>query len=141
MPEENYIAGSDIAELEEEEEESSFTYRLDLKAGRIVGYVDELEAVKQAASKALKTPRFKCLLYDDQYGSEIEDAVISKDASQEYIKAAVSGFLEDALLPVDSRILKISDIQLSFERDVLRISFVMETIFGETTMEETIQNV
>ena len=59
-----------IQTITEAEERPSKTYKLDLKAGRIVGYVDELEAVNQAILKAIITPRFKCLIYDNQYGSE-----------------------------------------------------------------------
>ena len=52
------------------------TYGLDLDKGRITGKIDGLEAVNQAIRKAIITPRWKCLVYDNQYGSEIEDAVI-----------------------------------------------------------------
>ena len=57
-----------IDEVTEAEEQPSLTYRLDLDNGRIVGKVDGLEAVNQAIRKAIITPRFKCLIYDDQYG-------------------------------------------------------------------------
>lgn len=63
--------------IEEAQEPSSKTYRLDLDKGRISGKIDGLEAVNQAIRKAIITPRFKCLIYDNQYGSEVEDAVIS----------------------------------------------------------------
>ena len=62
----------------EAEEQPSLTYRLDLENGRIVGKVDGLTAVNQAIRKAIITPRFKCLIYDPQYGSEIEDAIMRK---------------------------------------------------------------
>lgn len=82
----------------EAEEQPSLTYRLDLENGRIVGKVDGLTAVNQAIRKAIITPRFKCLIYDPQYGSEIEDAIIAKDATRDYIEAATEGFVKDALL-------------------------------------------
>ena len=65
-----------IDTVTEAEEQPSLTYRLDLEAGRIVGRVDKLEAVNQAIRKAIITPRFKCLIYDNQYGSEVEEAII-----------------------------------------------------------------
>ena len=49
-----------IADVQDAQEMSSRTYRLDLDAGRIVGFVDNLEAVQQAIRKAIITPRFKC---------------------------------------------------------------------------------
>ena len=65
-----------VTQVEEAAEPPSKTYRLDLEEGRILGMVDGQEAVRQAIHKAIITPRWKCLIYDNQYGSEIEAAVI-----------------------------------------------------------------
>lgn len=126
-----------IDEVTEAEEQPSLTYRLDLDAGRIVGRVDGLKAVNQAIRKAIITPRFKCLIYDSQYGSEIEDAIISKDATTAYIEAVTEGFIKDALRP-DTRILSVYDFQFDFEEDKAYIYFKADTIFGETEIEEVI---
>ena len=48
--------------VEEESEITSRTYAIDWENGRIRGFVDEQEAVKQYMKKALLTPRFKCLI-------------------------------------------------------------------------------
>lgn len=126
-----------VETITEAEEQPSRTYRLDLENGRIVGKVDGLAAVNQAIRKAIITPRFKCLIYDNQYGSEIEDAIIAKDATREYTEAATEGFVRDALLP-DTRILSIYDFKIDFEEDGARISFKADTIFGKTEIEEVI---
>lgn len=126
-----------IDEVTEAEEQPSLTYRLDLDNGRIVGKVDGLEAVNQAIRKAIITPRFKCLIYDNQYGSEIEDAIIAKDATAEYIEAVTEGFVKDALRP-DTRILSVYDFQFEFENDKAYIFFRADTIFGKTEIEEVI---
>lgn len=126
-----------VETVEEAAELPSLTYRLDLENGRIFGKVDGLAAVNQAITKALLTPRFKCLLYDNQYGSEIEDAIITKDASRDYIEAAVEGFVKDALKP-DTRVLSVYDFGIEFEGDTARIRFRADTIFGETEIEEVI---
>lgn len=80
-----------ISGIEEEREEPSFTYKLDLDAGRIMGKVDGLEAVNQFIRKALITPRFHCLIYDNQYGSEIKDTITSENATEELIEAEIPG--------------------------------------------------
>lgn len=120
------------------EEKPSRTYKLDLDRGRIAGYVDEQEAVRQAIRKALITPRFKCLIYDHQYGSEVEDAVTVKDATREYTEAIVPGFVRDALRP-DSRILDVYDFTFVFSEENAYIGFVAETIFGKVNIEEVIE--
>lgn len=129
-----------IAEVEETQEAPSKTYRLDLDNGRIAGMIDGIEAVDQAIRKAIITPRFKCLIYDNQYGSEIEDAIIANDATQEYVETVIEGFVTDCLKP-DTRILSISDFSVTFENDSAYISFKADTIFGETTIEEVIADV
>lgn len=126
-----------IETVTEAEEQPSLTYRLDLDNGRIVGKIDKLEAVNQAIRKAIITPRFKCLIYDHQYGSEIEEAIISKDATTDYIEAVTEGFIKDALRP-DTRILSVYDFQFEFEEDKAYVFFRADTIFGETEIEEVI---
>jgi len=126
-----------IDTVTEAEEQPSLTYRLDLDKGRIVGKVDGLTAVNQAIRKAIITPRFKCLIYDNQYGSEIEEAIITKDASPDYIEAVTEGFIRDALRP-DTRILSVYDFQFTFEEDKAHVFFRADTIFGQTEIEEVI---
>lgn len=118
-------------------EQPSLTYRLDLDAGRIAGMVDGLTAVEQAIRKAIITPRFKCLIYDSQYGSEIEDALIAKDASYEYIRSATEGFIKDCLKP-DTRVLNVYDFSFEFSDNQAYIFFRADTIFGTAEIGEVI---
>ena len=126
-----------IKVVEEAGEAPSLTYRLDFERGRIQGKTDGLAAVNQAIKKAILTPRFKCLIYDNQYGSEIQQAVIADDITEEYAMAAIPGFIEDALKP-DGRILQVSDFEFRFEEEKLYIFFRADTIFGQTTVEGVI---
>lgn len=105
-----------ISGIEEEKEQPSLTYKLDLDTGRIVGKVDGLEAVNQFILKALLTPRFHCLVYDNQYGSEIKDTVTDESATEELIRAEIPRLVEDALL-CDGRILKVYDFEFEFNED------------------------
>lgn len=126
-----------ITTVQEATEKPSKTYKLDLDSGRIVGMIDGLAAVNQAIRKAIITPRFKCLIYNNQYGSEIEDAIIAQNASREYIVAAVEGFVRDALSP-DTRVLSVYDFEFEFVDDEAYITFKADTIFGSTEIKEVI---
>ena len=126
-----------VETITEAAEQPSKTYRLDLEKGRIVGKVDGIEAVNQAIRKAIITPRWKCLIYDNQYGNEGETAVTSKVATRDYTAATLEGFIVDALRP-DTRILSISNFRVEFDGDEAHISFLAETIFGATEIEEVI---
>lgn len=146
-----------VTEVEEAAEPPSRTYRLDLEEGRILGMIDGQEAVRQAIHKAIITPRWKCLIYDNQYGSEIEAAVIQSmgRASNEYIEAVVPGFVRDALRP-DSRITLVYNFVFAFtpeekaanfpalydilwdEGDSVFVHFDADTIYGTVQIEEVI---
>ena len=115
----------------------SKTYRLDLDNGRIIGLIDEQEAVQQAIRKAIITPRFKCLIYNGQYGCEVEEAISRNDVTREYIETAVPGFVRDALKP-DTRILKVYNFSFSYDKDKAYIAFCADTIFGKINISEVI---
>ena len=146
-----------VATVQEAQEPPTKTYRLDLEDGRILGMVDGQEAVRQAIHKAIITPRWKCLIYDNQYGSEIEAAVIQSmgRASHEYIEAVVPGFVRDALRP-DRRVTLVYNFVFAFtpedkakyfpelfevvgdDGDAVFVHFDADTIYGTVQIEEVI---
>lgn len=99
-----------VDKLEFERELPSRTYKLDLDRGRIfaAGSADGLEAVKQYIKKALITPRFRCLIYDNQYGSEIKQTIIAGNATPEFIETEIPRLVRDAIIG-DSRVLDVHD--------------------------------
>lgn len=125
-----------IQEVEQEIERPSKTYKLDFKRGRIfaVGSCDGLEAVNQFIHKTLLTPRFRCLIYDNQYGSEIKQTIIAGDVTPEYIETDLPRLVKDALL-VDSRILDVYDFSISLADERALVYFQAATIFGKTVVE------
>jgi hypothetical protein len=146
-----------VATVQEAQEPPTKTYRLDLEEGRILGMIDGQEAVRQAIHKAIITPRWKCLIYDNQYGSEIEAAVIQSmgRASHEYIEAVVPGFVRDALRP-DRRVTLVYNFVFAFtpedkakyfpelfevvgdDGDAVFVHFDADTIYGTVQIEEVI---
>ncbi len=123
-----------IETVTEAPEKPSLTYHLDMENGRIVGKIDGIAAVNQAILKAILTPRFKCLIYDNQYGSEIEETIIAKNATRNYMETAIEGFIKDALLS-DTRILSIYDFKMTWQNDKAFLFFKADTIFGETELQ------
>ena len=126
-----------ISGIAEEKEQPSLTYKLDLDAGRIAGKVDGLEAINQFIRKALITPRFHCLIYDNQYGSEIKDTITSKNATEELIEAEIPRLVSEALL-CDGRVLKVYNFRYEFVEDYCHIFFNADTIAGTTSFEGVI---
>lgn len=112
------------------------TYKLDLDKGHIVGFVDGEEALQQAAEKAIRTPRFNCYAYDDQYGSELTSLLSTPNVSREYIEAEIEFILQDTLCQ-DGRISSIEDLSISFDSDEAYFTFIVNTILGQIRMEGT----
>lgn len=126
-----------INDIEEEVEKPTKTYFLDLDNGRIIGNIDGLEAVKQAIRKAIITSRYKNLIYDSDYGSEVKDMVYDEESTPELIETALPELIKDAL-SLDTRILNVSDFEFKFENDKAYISFFVDTIYGSTNINEVV---
>jgi len=124
-------------DIENEYEIPTKTYAIDFERGRIGGIVDGVEAVKQAIIKAVITPRFKCLIYNDQYGSEIKEDVIEGNSSEAYLQTVIPDYIGDALLP-DERIIDVGDFNIVLEEDKAHISFIAYTIYGDIQIEEVV---
>lgn len=124
-------------DIESEYEIPTKTYAIDFERGRIGGTVDGVDAVKQAIIKAVITPRFKCLIYDDQYGSEIKEDVIEESSSEAYLQTVIPDYIDDALLP-DERIINVGDFDIVLEEDKAHICFTAHTIYGDIQIEEVV---
>jgi hypothetical protein len=70
------------------------TYRFDITNKRIQGMTDGLEAYKIAAEKALKTKRYAHVIYDGNYGSDLQDYV---GQDFDFIKSAVQREIHETL--------------------------------------------
>lgn len=67
---------------------------------RIAGFVDGLDAIKQAIFHILNVERYSCLIYDNNYGVELEQ-YMGKDLY--FIEATIEDTLKEALTQ-DNRI-------------------------------------
>lgn len=126
-----------FTDIEEETEMPSRTYCLDLDTGRIIGIVDGMEAVNQSIRKAIITARYNCLIYNSDYGSEVESMVHDSISTPELIETALPELIRDAVSQ-DTRILEIYDFEFAFKNDAVFISFSADTIFGKTRISEVI---
>ena len=71
----------------------SKTYKMSEE--RIAGYVDNLEAVKQAVYHILNVERYSCDIYDDDYGVELEQYI---GESFEYLEVTIEDTLNQLYL-------------------------------------------
>lgn len=113
-------------------EPPSKTWNLDLKDGRIKGYIDELDAVAQSAFMAIQCDRYQHIIFSWQYGSELS-TLIGKDP--DYIFSEAQRMIEDTL-STDTRITGVRDF--TFTDGV--IGFTIDTIFGSKDIQKELNS-
>lgn len=112
-------------------EETSRTYGIDFDTGRAIGTTDGLEAVKQAVYKILQTDRFAHLIYDANYGSEINGL---QGQSQGYVRSEIDRLIREALLQ-DDRISSIENMQIEIVGDEAAATFTVVSNYGNFVQE------
>jgi hypothetical protein len=108
------------------EKQPSLTYKISNDGGRILGYVDNVDAVKQAIYKQLLTERYEHIIYSWNYGVEIEK-LYGEDI--EYVMAELTSTITDALT-YDDRVSSVEDFEFEKQGGTLKISFTVNTICG-----------
>ena len=130
------ILGEEL-EAEEVEEsavvtsEPSKTWAIDFESGRIRGFIDETEAVRQYVIKALMTARNRYLIYDDDYGEEIRD-LIGQNVTNDLINVEIPRLVREAII-YDDRISDVTDIVITeYGKDGIHIAFTVILTDDET---------
>lgn len=128
-------------------EPTSNTYKLNYDKNDLKGFVDNLEAVKQAIYLILNIERYEYLIYDWDYGFQISDLIGSEINS---ILPEIQNRITDALIQ-DTRINSVDDFSFDIKglrKEVLKekapvltgakknkviVYFTVNTIFGATS--------
>lgn len=115
--------------------QTSRTYKLDVEAGRIYGFVDGAEAMKQAIWKILLTERFTHLIYSWNYGIELNNII---GESFQVLSSEIKRVVREALL-ADGRITEVSGFTVERAgRRAALISFTAGTVFGGIPVERVV---
>lgn len=121
--------------MDEEVEVQMPTRTYKISNGRVNGWIDDLEAMRQAVEKILLTERFEWVIYSDNYGVEIQD-LIGNDF--DLIQSEIERVVSEALL-ADERIESVDNFDLQqTDRSSLLFSFTVLTVFGEINMEQEV---
>lgn len=122
--------------IQQQEDIPSKTYLLDLETGEIYPqFIDERDAIEQAALKAILTMRDNYLIYSSDYGSDIFD-LFGESFSQEYLELEVPNMIQDAL-SVDDRIQDVINFDIEVINDEIHISFEIVTLYDENIQIQT----
>ncbi|SCL85136.1 DUF2634 domain-containing protein [Sporanaerobacter sp. PP17-6a] len=121
----------DVELTTNEEIETSKTYKLGEK---IQGFVNGLEAVKQAIYKVLNTERYECPIYGFSYGIELE-SLIGKDPI--YVQIELKRRIHECLLR-DERITNVDNFQFETTGDEMLCTFDVTSIYGNLNVSKEV---
>jgi len=121
----------------EEVTQPSKTYKLDFNEKKVAGFVDGIEAVKQAIYKIIRTERYEHIIYSWNYGIELQ-GLFGKPKALVYPE--LKRRFTEALMQ-DDRITAVEDFNFSERKGNVTVSFTVKTIFGDVEAERTVNNI
>ena len=95
--------------------------------GTIAGFVDGIDAMKQAIYLILNTERYAYIVYSWNYGVELAD-LIGKPIP--FVMSEAKRRITEALMQ-DTRIKGVSDFAFESQGSALQVTFTVHTIFGD----------
>ncbi|WP_128893627.1 DUF2634 domain-containing protein [Longirhabdus pacifica] len=101
--------------------------------------IEGLEAVKQMIRKTLVTDRYRFIIYDDQYGSELQ-SLIGTANFNEVMEAEVPRFVKEALL-MHEHINDIYNFNISRDGDAVYVAFHADSTYGTLNEEVTLYGI
>lgn len=96
------------------------------QVNRIIGYVDDLESIKQAIYLILSTERYQYLIYSWDYGVELIDLI---GKPMPYVIAEVPRRITEALTQ-DDRIKDVVDFEFEAKGNKLNVTFTVVSNSG-----------
>lgn len=120
----------------EYEKQPDLTYKLNIEAERIGGFVDELEAYKQAIYKILNTERYDYIIYSWNYGIELKDLF---GQPIPYVIPELERRITEAVM-ADDRTESVSNFEFDTpKRRVVHVKFTATSIYGEVEINKTVE--
>ena len=107
------------------------TYKIDTVNNRISGFVDDLEAMKQAVYLILNSERFLHVIYSWDYGIELMSLY---GKPMPYVISELTRRITEALME-DDRISNVTDFNFEREGNKIHITFVVTTDKGRIQSE------
>lgn len=117
------------------ESQPNKTYKMMIDNEKVVGMVDDLEAVEQACYKILNTERYQYVIYSWNYGVELQD-LFGKPIP--YVYSELPRRIREALTQ-DDRISDVIDFELSHNKGDVLAKFKVVTTSGVLEMEKGVK--
>lgn len=125
-------AAIDVEIISVENAETNRTYKI--VDNKIQGFVDGLEALKQAIYKVLNTERYEYPIYSFNYGIELE-SLIGKDRA--YVQIELKRRIRECLLR-DERITEVDDFRFTIAGDAMLCAFGVHSVYGVLELQKEV---
>lgn len=109
-------------------------YKIDFEKGIVIGFCDEVEALKQAIYLILNTERYEYLIYSDDYGFEL-NGVIGNDKF--LMESELKRRIRESLIQ-DDRIENVANFIFEYDKDSVDINFTVFSIYGEISLNKEV---
>ena len=107
------------------------TYKVAFNSNRIDGYMDDLEAIKQAVYLILSTERYQCLIYSWDYGVELMDLI---GKPMPYVLSELPRRIKEALVQ-DNRISDVTDFEFERHGKIIHAKFTVVSNVGNISTD------
>jgi len=128
------VVNDDLQSDFEYQELPTRTLKLNISSETIGGFVDEIEAMKQAIYLILNVERYENLIYSWNYGVELQD-LFGQPTS--FVLPELKRRITEALMQ-DSRITGVSDSSFETIKGKVHARFTVSTIYGDIETERVV---
>lgn len=115
-------------------EQPSKTFQLNPVKNRIVGFIDEIEALKQAIFLILNIERYDHIIYSWNYGVELND-LFGKPIP--FVLPEIKRRVTEALVQ-DDRIDSVDTFKFEVNKGKVLATFTVHSIYGEIETEKEV---
>lgn len=123
-----------LADFTEAIAQPSKTYRLNTVKNRIVGFIDEIEALKQAIFLILNIERYDYIIYSWNYGVVLND-LFGKPIP--FVLPEIKRRVSEALIQ-DDRIDSVDNFHFEVNKGKVLATFTVHSIYGEIETEKEV---
>lgn len=134
LPQVVYIENDGLVPDFEEVLEPSKAHKLYIDKNRCVGFVDEIEAMKQAIFLMLSIERYDHIIYSWNNFVELKDLF---GMPTSYVASEVPRRIRECLLQ-DDRINEVDSFVVTTHKNKVHVQYTAHTIFGDITGEKEV---
>lgn len=124
-----------LADFEEAVALPTKNYKIYTEKNRIAGFVDEIEALKQAIFLMLSIERYDYIIYSWDFGVEFKD-LFGKATS--YVLPEIKRRIPECLIQ-DDRILSVDGFRFEVSKNKVHVTYTVHSIYGEFEMEKEVE--